>query len=149
MRHALTLAAALLLAGCATTYQLTVMPRDSGRTYSGTAENANGTEGPISITLEGKTYSGTWVQTAPSYTSGFTTGFGFGWGRRGGGLGTSIVMENPQGGEAKALLTAPDGSGLRCDFRSGPSLRGGGVCRDDKGREYDVQIRPSSNASQR
>jgi hypothetical protein len=49
-------------------------------------------------------------------------------------------MDNPQGGESKALLTAPDGSGLRCDFRSTYG-RGGGVCRDDKGREYDVQVR--------
>jgi hypothetical protein len=40
----------------------------------------------------------------------------------------------------KALLTAPDGSGLRCDFKSSQAS-GGGVCRDDKGREYDVQVR--------
>jgi len=54
-------------------------------------------------------------------------------------------MDNPQGGEAKALLNAPDGSGLRCDFKSGSERRvGGGVCKDDRGREYDVQIRKVS-----
>ena len=138
------LAAALLLGGCATTYQLSVMPRDSGKIYTGTAENASGSEGSMSITIEDKTYQGTWVQTAPAYTTGFVSSLGFGWGWRRGGLGTMVTMDNPQGGEAKALLSAADGSGLRCDFRSGPSQRGGGVCRDDRGREYDVQIRPAA-----
>ena len=143
MRYAI-IAAALLLGGCATTYQLSVMPRDSGKIYTGTAESGTGAEGPMSVTLEGKTYSGTWVQTAPAYTTGFVSSFGFGWGSRRGGLGGMVTMDNPQGGESKALLSAPDGSGLRCDFRSGPSQRGGGVCRDDRGREYDVQIRPAA-----
>jgi hypothetical protein len=136
MRH-LTLIAALALAGCATSYELTVMPQDSGKLYSGTAdENASG-EGRISITIENKTYTGTWVETQPSQTTGYVSG---GVGLRRGGFGSFVTMDNPQGGEAKALLTAPDGSGLRCDFRSGYG-RGGGMCRDDKGRQFDVQIR--------
>jgi hypothetical protein len=148
MRHAIALSAALLLGGCATTtYQLAVMPRDSGKIYPGIAENASGAEGPISIAIEGREYRGTWVQTVPSYTTGYSTGFGWGWGRGWhypyAGVGGSISMDNPQGGEVKALLTAQDGSGLRCDFRGGPALRGGGSCRDDKGMTYDVQIRPA------
>jgi len=70
----------------------------------------------------------------------FHPSIGFGW-RRGASLGTIVTMDNPQGGEAKALLSAPDGSGLRCDLRNGAG-RGDGVCRDDQGRTYDVQIRP-------
>jgi len=136
MRY-LALLAALALAGCATSYELTVMPQDSGKLYSGTAEeNANG-EGRISITIEDKTYSGTWVETRPATTTGYVSG---GFGFRHGGMGSFITMDNPQGSEAKALLTAPDGSGLRCDFRAAQG-RGGGVCRDDKGRLYDVQVR--------
>ena len=131
--------AVLTLAGCATSYELTVMPQDSGKLYSGTAdENANG-EGRISITIEGKTYSGTWIETQPSQTTGYVSG---GFGLRRGGLGSFVTMDNPQGSESKALLTAPDGSGLRCDFRAGQG-RGGGMCRDDKGRMYDVQVRPA------
>jgi hypothetical protein len=57
-----------------------------------------------------------------------------------GSLGTFVTIDNPQGGESKALLTASDGSGLRCDFKSGQG-HGGGACKDDKGREYDVQVR--------
>ena len=139
------LAFALALAGCASTYNLTLMPRDSGRTYTGTLEEVSRGEGKISVSIEGKAYSGTWVQSASAYSQGWITGgLGLGFGRRGwGGLGTSIVLDNPQGGEAKALLSAADGSGLRCDFRSSHE-RGGGVCRDDKGKEYDVQIRLAS-----
>ncbi len=136
MRGFIVLIAALALSGCATTYQLTVMPRDSGKLYSGVAEDGGSGEGRISISIEGRNYTGTWVETAPSTTTGFVTGFGF----RRGGMGSFITMDNPQGGESKALLTAPDGSGLRCDFRSSGG-RGGGVCTDDKGRAYDVQVR--------
>jgi hypothetical protein len=134
--RSLTFIAALALAGCASTYQLTVMPRDSGKLYSGVAQDAGNGEGRISLTIDGKEYAGTWVETPPSSTTGFVTGFGF----RRGGMGSFITMDNPQGGESKALLAAADGSGLRCDFKSGQG-RGGGVCKDDKGREYDVQVR--------
>ena len=143
MRNAILATVALALGGCATNYQLALMPRDSGKVYQGIAEDAGSGEGRMSVTIENKTYNGTWVHTVPERTTGWVMGgFGFGrWGRHG-GLGTMITMDNPQGGEAKALLTAADGSGLRCDFRSGQG-RGGGLCRDDRGREYDVQVRPA------
>ena len=98
------LAAALALAGCATSYQLSLMPRDRGVIYTGTAEDNGSGEGPIAVTIEGKTYSGTWVQATPDRTNAYVTGgIGFGW-RRGASLGTIVTMDNPQGGEAKALL---------------------------------------------
>ena len=135
--------AALALSGCATSYQLQLMPRDSGKMYTGTAEDTGNGEGRISIAIDARTYNGSWVATTPERTSGYVSG-GFGWGRRGGmGLGTMVTMDNPQGAEGKALLSAADGSGLRCDFKSGQG-RGGGVCRDDKGREFDVQIRTAA-----
>ena len=46
MRY-LTLGVALALAGCAaTTYEVAVMPRDSGRIYTGTAGNVGGRDFP-------------------------------------------------------------------------------------------------------
>jgi hypothetical protein len=143
MRTILAAVAVLALGGCAATnYHLSVMPRDTGKLYEGMAEDHGG-QGPISITIEGKTYTGSWVQTVPDRGYGWVSGgVGYGsWGRWGGwGAGGTVSMDNPQGGESKALLTAADGSGLRCDFRQGQGL-GGGLCRDDGGREYDVQFR--------
>ena len=128
--------ACLALAGCASTYDLTVMPRDSGKTYAGVAQDTGAGEGRISITIEDRTYNGTWVETEPGRTTGFVSG-----GFRGRGLGGFVTMDNPHGAGAKALLTAADGSGLRCDFLGGQGRSGGGTCRDDKGRVFDVQIR--------
>jgi len=142
MRRLIIATAAAALAGCATSYNLTVMPRDSGKLYSGHADGVQGNEGRISITIEDKTYSGTWVATVSDRSYGYVWGGGYAGRGYYGGLGGSITMDNPQGGESKALLTAPDGSGLRCDFR-GSWGQGGGVCRDDRGREYDVQLRPA------
>ena len=145
MRHLLAIAAALALAGCATTYNMSLMPRDSGRTYTGTATDNGSGEGRVDVTIENKAYSGTWVSVTPDRAHGYVTGgFGFGRGRWGwGGFGTSVVIDNPYGADAKALLSSQDGSGLRCDLRI-TGYRGGGVCRDDRGREYDVQLRPAS-----
>jgi hypothetical protein len=143
--RSLVLLAALALSGCASTYQLTVMPRDSGKLYSGVAEGSGGGEGRISITIEDKTYNGTWVETTPAYTTGYVSGgvgYGRGWGWRGGA--GFVSAENPNGAESKALLNATDGSGLRCDFRSGYGF-GGGMCFDDKGRAYDVQVRRTAS----
>ena len=133
--------AALAAGGCASTYQLTLMPRDSGKLYHGTADELSATEGRIAIEIDGKAYAGTWVQTVPDRATGYLSG---GWGmRRGFGAGAVVSLDYPQGGEAKALLTAPDGSGLRCDLRGGQgSSSGGGLCHDDRGRLFDVQIRP-------
>jgi len=140
MRRLIIALGAAALTGCATSYNLTVMPRDSGKLYSGYADGIQGNEGRISITIEDKTYSGTWVATISDRSYGYVWGGGYAGRGYYGGLGGSITMDNPQGGESKALLSAPDGSGLRCDFR-GTWGQGGGVCRDDRGREYDVQLR--------
>jgi hypothetical protein len=130
--------AALLLAGCASTYELTLMPRTSGALYYGEAVQT-GSQADVSVTIDKKTYTGTWVDSAPDRTTAFVSG---GWGWRRAMIGSTVTIDNPTGGEAKALLRAPDGSGLRCDFRGMAYGRtGGGICQDDKGLLYDVQIR--------
>ena len=135
--------AALLLAGCATTYQVTLMPRTSGKLYTGTLQQTADGEGTMTITIESTTYTGTVVETSPSRTSGFVTG-GIGAPRgRVWGSGATVTMDNPKGGTAKALLQSPDGKGLRCDLRDA-GRTGGGSCRDDQGLEYDVQLRPAA-----
>jgi hypothetical protein len=136
-------AAALTLGGCASTYQLTLMPRDSGKLYEGTLQGAGSAEGAIAITIEGRAYAGTWVEVVSDRSFGYVTGgVGTGYGHRGWAMGGgSFSLDNPSGGEAKALLRTADGAGLRCDLRGGQGRGGGGVCWDDGGRAYDVQIR--------
>jgi len=140
MRAPLAVLAAALLGGCATSYELSLMPHDRGVIYHGVAEDRGAGEGPISITIENRTYAGTWVQSTPSRSSAWVGG---GWGSWGwhGAAGGLVSMDNPAGVESKALLTAPDGSGLRCDLRTDQGT-GAGMCRDDQGRTYDVQLRP-------
>lgn len=141
-RHLGAIALAAFAAGCATTYNLTLMPRDSGKLYHGVAEGAGGTEGTMSITIEGRTYTGTWVEVVADRASAHVTaGIGS---RRSWATGGIVIFDNPGAGEAKALLRSPDGAGLRCDLRGGTGRTGGGVCRDDKGLEYDVQIRQAA-----
>jgi hypothetical protein len=127
-----------LLAACSSTYQLTLMPRTSGTLYYGEAVET-GSQAEVTVTIDQKTYTGTWVYSAPDRATGYISG---GWGWRRSSIGGTVTVDNPSGGEAKALLQAADGSGLRCDFRGMASGRtGGGTCQDDKGLLYDVQIR--------
>ena len=146
VRHALCrafpIAGVVLIAGCASTYELTLMPRTAGKLYYGEAVQ-RGSQADVSVTIEGKTYTGTWVEMAPDRTTGYVSGW---WGWRRSGIGTTVTVDNPAGGEAKALLQAADGSGLRCDIRGMAYGRsGGGTCQDDKGLVYDVQIRLKEN----
>ncbi len=134
-------AAVVALAGCASTYELTLMPRTSGKLYYGKAVQ-RGSQADVSVTIEGKTYTGTWVEVTPDRTTGYVSGW---WGWRRSGIGTTVTVDNPAGGEAKALLQAADGSGLRCDIRGTAYGRGGGTCQDDQGLVYDVQIRSKEN----
>ncbi|MFN3565796.1 MAG: hypothetical protein ACK4V1_07415 [Burkholderiaceae bacterium] len=146
VRHALSraflIAGTVVVAGCASTYELTLMPRTAGKLYYGEAVQ-RGSQADVSVTIEGKTYTGTWVEMAPDRTTGYVSGW---WGWRRSGIGTTVTVDNPAGGEAKALLQAADGSGLRCDIRGMAYGRsGGGTCQDDKGLVYDVQIRLKEN----
>lgn len=139
MRRLAPATLAALLAGCTTTYGLTLMPRDSGKLYHGEATGRVGGEMQVSVTLDERIYRGTWVVADPPPTTGFVVGGVFG--SRRSGIGTSVVIDNPAGTEAKALLRAEDGSGLRCDFRGVHGAGGTGSCTDDRGLTYDVQLR--------
>ncbi|MDH5212573.1 MAG: hypothetical protein OEW96_12965 [Betaproteobacteria bacterium] len=135
------LALATLLAGCTTTYELTLMPRDSGQLYYGEATGQTGGEMRLRVTLGERTYEGTWVVSDPGPRTGFVVGGVFG--SRRSGVGTSVVIDDPLGTEAKALLRSADGRGLRCDFKGVTGAAGSGICQDDQGLVYDVQLRRS------
>jgi hypothetical protein len=139
MNRVLVLALAALLAGCTTSYALTLMPRTSGQIYTGEATGQTGGEMQLSVTIGERSYRGTWVVSDPGPTTGFVVGGIFG--SRRSGIGTSVVLDNPQGTEAKALLRSADGRGLRCDFKGVTGAAGSGTCQDDEGLVYDVQLR--------
>mgnify|MGYP003419032107 CR=1 FL=1 len=131
---------AALLTGCTTSYTLTLMPRTSGQLHYGEAVSTPGSDTQVSVTIGERTYTGTWVVVTPPPTTGFVVGGVIG--SRRSGIGTTVVVDQTAGTDAKALLRSPDGAGLRCDLKgvNGPS--GSGTCQDDKGLVYDVQIRP-------
>jgi hypothetical protein len=135
----LTAACAALLAGCTTSYALTLMPHDSGQLYYGEASGQTGGEMRLRVSIDERTYEGTWVISDPGPSTGFVVGGIFG--SRRSGVGTSVIVDHPLGSEAKALLRSVDGHGLRCDFRGVTGAAGSGTCRDDQGRTYDVQLR--------
>lgn len=139
MRRPLFAVLAAALAGCTTSYSLTLMPRDSGRLYYGEAVARPGADTQVTISIGERTYRGDWVVAQPSPTAGVVIGGMIG--SRRSGIGTSVVIDQSAGTEAKALLRSADGSGLRCDFRGVHSNSGGGSCQDDQGLVYDVQIR--------
>src|SRR5438477_7019737 len=89
--------ALVLLAGCTSTYTLTLMPRNSGMTYSGEAIERSNTEADVTIAIENTIYTGTWVYTSADRSNAYVTGgLGFGSRRGGFGLGSVVSVDNPQ-----------------------------------------------------
>jgi len=126
------------LAGCASTYDLTLMPRDSGKLTYGEARDLGNGQATISITVGDRIYTGTWVQVTPEQSTDYVGASAWGW-RSWGSYGE--VNHNFGDATAKALLQSKDGSGMRCDFYGLTGGSGTGKCADDKGMVYDVQIR--------
>ena len=132
------LALALALGGCAATYDLTLMPRDSGKLTYGTAQDLGNGQATVSITVGDRIYTGTWVQVTADHTTSYIGASSWGWN----GWGPYGEVNHSYGDAvAKALLQAPDGSGMRCDLYGLTAGSGTGKCIDDKGLVYDVQIR--------
>lgn len=135
MKIIISLIGALSLAGCA--YNVTLMPRDSGKTYTGELNSNGGGSGSMTVALDGGSCTGPAARVASNQSFGFantyarnskgTTASGF----------TTVAMDGDT--TVKAILSCSDGSGLRCDI-TGRNATAGGVCLDDKGRVYDVLV---------
>ncbi len=125
----------LLLTGCA--YQLTAMPRDSGKVYRGEASSNGMGGGTISLTIDERTYTGRWVKT--SSNDSYTIINTYGKNSRGGTATGAGFAQTYGDGAGKAMLTSADGKGMRCEFSIGGFGTGGGVCMDDAGRLFDLQ----------
>jgi len=119
---------------------LTLVNRTTGETGSSTVETGIGSRGgDIQIALAGKTYSGTWVYMSNGGALGFSNGYTTG------GLATATTVGTvaalPTSGGGTILASAGDGSTLRCQFQYNQyGASGLGVCQDNKGVSYDLQI---------
>jgi hypothetical protein len=127
----------LLIGGCS--HRLSLIPRHGGLNGEGIAEEAGK---KVTITLNGKTYTGQYV-----YGDGgvaFTNTFGNATAYSGVGTATAYgssfsTTYVPGSGNGRILATSTDGDAIRCEFQysSGGGL---GVCEDNAGELYDLQI---------
>jgi hypothetical protein len=142
-KKAVTLvASSALLCSCALgpkSFQMTLMARDSGKTYSGILTgNGNGT-GSMTATIGEFSYSGPAVRVASNDTSGISSAMT----TDNRGIATYSSGSFSASGDkfVKAILSAPNGHGLRCELVGRPH-GGGGVCVDDNSKVYDIVFVP-------
>jgi len=126
------LALTALLTGCAGYVQM--MPRDSGKVYSGTVQGSATGAGTMTIAIDGEQFSGPIVRTGSSDSFGFIQQYGTKT-----GITTGTIVGAGGTATVKAMLSSPAGHGLRCEFTSDGSS-GGGICVDDKGRVLDAIV---------
>ena len=115
------------LSGCSGFVKM--MPRDSGKIYSGTVQS-----GTMTVLIDGESFTGPIVRTGSNDSVGFIQQYGS-------NTGSTTGMVAVAGGTAsvKAMLSSLNGRGLRCEFSSDGS-GGGGVCIDDNGRVLDAIV---------
>lgn len=129
-----TIAASIFfLSGCA--FNVTLMPRDSGKVYTGEmAGSGNGT-GTMTIKMDGDdTCTGPVARVATKESFGFANTYM----TNSKGKVTNALTTVATSGDVtiKAILSCTSGKGLRCEMTGQGG--GGGVCVDDAGRIFDA-----------
>jgi len=121
----------IVVAGC--TWQVRMMPRDTGKVYLGSGKGDGFGGGTITMPIDGKIYTGPVMRVSSSDSFGFFQAFGSH------GASVSGVTQSFGGTiNVKAILSSSDDSGLRCDFTGDGAGHLGGICVDDRSRVYDV-----------
>lgn len=122
--------------GCSHTVDITA--RTSG--VSGSTKVPGGSNsGLFSINLGQKTFTGRWVFASEGGGVTLSSGQAFSGAQTATFSGTGITL--PGGGNGSVIASAPDGTGLRCQFNySSMSETGLGICQDSLGEMYDLQI---------
>lgn len=126
------------LTGCAglfyDPYRVTLVDRDTGATGSGEAPRDWTPGGPVTVTLQGTTYTGEWFHI-PSDEAVLVDRWGepTRW--------TNLVTAGEMTGTAEMLLVASDSDKLRCQLRFNlREHRGTGVCKAFDGGSYDLRF---------
>lgn len=133
MKTILAVLAAAMLSGCA--WNMTLMPRDSGKVYTGQMTGNGMGSGQVTVNIDGVTCSGPAQRVASNDTFGFMNTYGRS--SRGGSMTATSTYFAEGDKVVKALMSCGNGRGLRCEL-VGRSSGGGGICVDDTGRVYDV-----------
>lgn len=127
------LALALAISGCA--YNLTLMPRDSGKMYQGEMKGDGTGSGTLTVQIDGDTCTGLVARVASNQTFGFANTYGA---NNQGTRANAFTTTSSFGDVAvKGILSCQSGKGIRCDM-TGQGSSGGGICVDDAGKVYDV-----------
>jgi hypothetical protein len=132
------LLAVVVQAGCVSRgqvqiWQVQLMPRDSGKIYTGMGEGDGSGGDRVTITIEGETYTGPAVRTSANESFGFVQTYGSH------GLSTFGTAQSVGGPVyVKAILSSVNNHGLRCDLTGDGRGHLGGICVDDKAGVYDI-----------
>lgn len=135
MGKALALISAVVLSACS--HQIYLQPREGGPTGTGSASDAGVQSGKITVQVGERTYAGRWVSA-----SGGSIGLmqAYGSNNQGGTVQAVGFSQNySTSSTGTALMSAGDGSTMRCEFVYGGSA-GYGVCQTNDGKLYDMQI---------
>lgn len=131
----IALLAVLALSGCA--FNVTLMPRDSGQTFTGEMQSSGAGAGSMTLRMGEQTCTGPVAKVASNEAFGFANTFGR---NNRGGFGSSFSTIAVSGDmQLKAILSCNNGRGVRCDI-TGRDGSGGGICVDDAGRVYDALV---------
>ena len=125
--------ACLALAGCA--FNVTLMPRDSGKVYTGEMNGPGNGTGTMTIKMDGDDVcTGPVAKVASNESFGFANTQAFN--SKGKTANAFTTMTQSGDVTVKAILSCTSGKGLRCEMtgRGG----GGGICTDDTGRIFDA-----------
>jgi hypothetical protein len=126
---------ALVGTGCA--HEISLIPREGGgREYKSTIIIDSFGEhfsGPIRITIDGVTYSGTYAYSPSDY--GFTLLDEYCPSH-----GNTVRKQSEWYG--RAVFLAPNGKQLICEYKGSRSKGGYGVCLSSEGNVYDMLISP-------
>jgi len=122
--------------------QMTLMPKDSGRVYTGQLQSDGMGSGSAFVYIDGIKCSGLVARVPNSeQTVGMASTVGSVSGRN--FQATTLGVSGPGGSKIKVLLSCTNGKGLRCEL-SGQDSRGGGTCVDDDGKQLDVLVVPKT-----
>ncbi len=125
---------AQLISGCSLTGKVTILPRDGGKVYNGIMEADGFGAGTMTLTIDGRTYTGPCARTATADSFGFIQMYGHGQ--------TSTAFTQTSGGHnfGKAILSSPDNHGMRCEIEGDGMGHGSAICVDDQKQVYDAVI---------